>query len=130
QASSAGAELVLSAHAQDSHGQPQTGLALAGRMLAGQGSSVDVPLREVGPGQYRAVVSDARPGAYLVQMVGQDARGQPFGAVPPGAVVPQGPEHGGDGANVPLREPRASRTGGRMSLAPAAAFDANLSSQG
>jgi hypothetical protein len=121
---------VLSAQAQDSHGQPQTGLTLTGRMLAADGSSVDVALREVGPGQYRAVVSDARPGAYLVQMVGQDARGQPFGAVTAGAVVPQSAEYGANGANVALLETLASRTNGRMNLAPAAAFDANLSSQG
>jgi hypothetical protein len=99
-------------------------------MLAADGSSVDVVLREVGPGQYRAVVSDARPGAYLVQLVGQDARGQPFGAVTAGAVVPQSAEYGSDGANVALLEILSSRTGGRMNLAPAAAFDANLSSQG
>jgi VWA domain-containing protein/putative glutamine amidotransferase len=130
QASSSGAELVLSAQAQDSRGQPQTGLTIVGRMLAADGSSVDITLREVGPGQYRTVVSDARPGAYLVQLVGQDARGQPFGAVTAGAVVPQSAEYGGDGANVALLEMLASRTGGRMNLAPAAAFDANLSSQG
>jgi uncharacterized membrane protein/Mg-chelatase subunit ChlD len=130
QANSSGAELVLSAQAQDSRGQPQTGLTLVGRMLAADGSSVDVALREVGPGQYRAVVSDARPGAYLVQLVGQDARGQPFGAVTAGAVVPQSAEYGGDGANVALLEVLASRTGGRMNLAPAAAFAANLSSRG
>ena len=50
QASSSGAELVLSAQAQDSRGQPQTGLTLVGRMLAADGSSVDIALREVGPG--------------------------------------------------------------------------------
>src|SRR5207247_7175749 len=105
-------------------------LTLVGRMLAADGSSIDITLRETGPGQYRAVVSDAQPGAYLVQLVGQDARGQPFGAVTAGAVVPQSAEYGGDGANPALLEALASRTSGRMNLAPAAAFDANLSSQG
>jgi hypothetical protein len=66
----------------------------------------------------------------LVQLVGQDARGQPFGAVTAGAVVPQSAEYGGDGANIALLETLASNTGGRMSLAPAAAFEANLRSQG
>jgi hypothetical protein len=130
QASSSGAALVLSAQAQDSRGQPQTGLTLLGRMLAADGSSVAINLREVGPGQYRAVVNDARPGAYLVQLVGQDTHGQPFGAVTAGAVVPQSAEYGSDGANVALLETLAGRTGGRMNLAPAAAFDANFSSQG
>jgi hypothetical protein len=130
QASSSGAELVLRAQAQDSRGQPQTGLTLVGRMLAADGSSVEIALRETELGQYRAVVSDARPGAYLVQLVGQDALGQPFGAVTAGAVVPQSAEYGVDGANVALLETLASRTGGRMNLAPAAAFDATLGSQG
>jgi uncharacterized membrane protein/Mg-chelatase subunit ChlD len=130
QATSSGADLVLSAQARDSRGQPQTGLAIAGRMLAADGSSVDVTLREVGPGQYRAVAHGARPGAYLVQLVAQDARDQPFGAVTAGAVVPRSAEYSGDGANVALLEALASHTGGRVNLAPAAAFDANGRSQG
>jgi uncharacterized membrane protein len=130
QASSSGDQLVLSAQAQDSRGQPQTGLAIAGRMLTAGGSSVEVALREVGPGQYRAVVRGARPGAYLVQLVAQDARGQPFGAVTAGAVVPRSAEYSGDGANMALLDLLAGRTGGRVGLAPAAAFDANLLSQG
>src|SRR5262249_3942618 len=50
QANSSGDELVLSAQAQDSLGRPQTGLQVAGRLLAADGSSVEVALREVGPG--------------------------------------------------------------------------------
>jgi len=130
QASSSGDELLLSAQAQDSRGQPQTGLAIGGRLLTANGSSVEVALREVGPGQYRAVVRGARPGAYMVQLVAQDAGGQPFGAVTAGAVVPRSAEYGGDGANMALLEALASRTGGHVNLSPAAAFDANLLSQG
>jgi hypothetical protein len=121
---------VLSAQAQDSLGRPQTGLQLSGRMLAGDGSSADIALREVGPGQYRAVVGGARPGAYLVQLVAQDAQGQPFGAVTAGAVVPQSAEYRSRGADPALLEALARSTGGRASLTPATAFDTNLSSQG
>jgi hypothetical protein len=45
-------------------------------------------------------------------------------------VVPRSAEYSGDGANVALLEALASRTGGRVNLAPAAAFDANGRSQG
>jgi len=130
QANSAGDELVLNAQAQDSLGRPQTGLRVTGRLLAADGSPGDIALREVGPGQYRGVVAGARPGAYLVQLIAQDAQGQAFGAVTAGAVVPQSAEYRGRGANVALLEALARDTGGRMSLQPAAAFDANLSSQG
>jgi uncharacterized membrane protein len=130
QANSSGDVLVLTAQAQDSLGRPQTGLQMSGRMLSAGGNGVDVVLREVGPGQYRAVVSEARPGAYLVQIVGQDAQGQPFGVVTAGAVVPQSAEYRSRGANAGLLAALAQGTGGRLSLQPEAAFDANLSSQG
>ncbi len=130
QASSSGDLLVLSAQAQDDLGRPQTGLQVVGRMLAADGSSLDIMLREVGPGQYRATVSGARPGAYLVQLVAQEVSGQPFGAVTAGAVVPQSAEYRSRGANQPVMDGLARDTGGRMNPAPAAAFDANSGSQG
>ena len=129
QASSAGAELILTAQAQDALGQPQAGLRMAARLISSD-SSTDVVLREVGPGQYRAAVSGARPGAYLVQLTARDARGQPFGAVTAGAVVPQSAEYRSRGANLALLEALAQATGGRVAPAPAAAFDRNGASQG
>ncbi|MFL5801759.1 MAG: VWA domain-containing protein [Roseiflexaceae bacterium] len=130
QANSSGAELVLIAQAQDELGRPRPGLAVAGRLLAGDGSGLDVALREVGPGQYRAVVSGARPGAYLVQLTAQDAQGQPFGTVTAGAVVPQSAEYRGRGADTGLLEVLAHTTGGRVSPAPAAAFDTGSAGAG
>jgi uncharacterized membrane protein len=121
QTNSSGADLVLIA--QDELQRPRPGLTVAGRMLASDGSGLDVALREVGPGQYRAVVSGARPGAYLVQITAQDAQGQPFGAVTAGAVVPQSAEYRGRGADPGLLEALAHTTGGRISPEPAAAFD-------
>ncbi len=123
QTSSSGSDLVLVAQAQDALGRPQPGLTLAGRMLSADGSGLDVALREVGPGQYRAVVSGARPGAYLVQLTAQDAQSQPFGAVTAGAVVPQSAEYRGRGGDPGLLDALARATGGRVSPEPAAAFD-------
>src|SRR5262249_25355018 len=130
QTSSSGADLVLIAQAQDELRQPKPGLTVAGRMLAGDGSGLDVALREVGPGQYRAVVSGARPGAYLVQLTAQDAQGQPFGAVTAGAVVPRSAEYRGRGADPGLLEALARTTSGRISPEPAAVFDAGSAGAG
>jgi hypothetical protein len=130
QATSSGGELVLVAQAQDDLGRPQTGLHLAGRLIGADGSASDVALREVGPGQYRAVVSGARPGAYLAQFVAEDARGQPFGAVTAGAVVPQSAEYRSRGANPALLDALVRGTGGRLNPLPAALFDVNGVSRG
>jgi uncharacterized membrane protein len=130
QSSSAGAELVLTAQAQDDLGRPQAGLAIAGRLIATDAISRELALREVGPGQYRAVVGDAPPGVYLVQLAARDSRGQPFGAVTAGAVVPQSAEYRTRGADPALLEQLARATGGRLNPQPAATFDANGASQG
>jgi hypothetical protein len=129
-ASTSGGDLVLSAAAQDDLGRPQTGLSVSGRMLAGDGSGVDVALREVGPGQYRAAIGGARPGAYLVQLVARDASGQPFGVVTAGAVVPPGAEYRRGGADPALLDALARGTGGRIGPAPAAVFDPGSAAEG
>jgi uncharacterized membrane protein len=130
QASTIGAQLILSAEAQDTQGRPASGLRVAGRMLSGDGAIVEVELREVGPGKYRAPVNDARPGAYLVQLIAQDASGQAFGAVTAGAVVPQSAEYRTQGANPGLLEAIAKQTGGRVNIEPKAAFEPNRLSRG
>ena len=130
QSSSSGAELVLTAQAQDRLGQPQTGLNISGRLLGIDNITNEVSLREIAPGQYRTTVSGAPPGAYLVQLSAQDRQGQPFGMVTAGAVVPQSAEYRSHGANPALLEGLAHGTGGRMNPLPTAAFDANGVSQG
>jgi uncharacterized membrane protein len=130
QATSSGAELILTAQAQDELGRARAGLQVTGRLVASTSDGGAVTLREVAPGQYRAVVAGAKPGVYLVQLAASDAQGQPFGAVTAGAVVPQSAEYRSRGANPALLEALARATGGRLNPAPVAAFDANLASQG
>lgn len=130
QTSSSGADLLLSAQAQDALGQPRTGLTIAGQLLATDTISTAVTLREVGPGQYRAALSGARPGVYLVQLIARDQRGQPIGAVTAGAVVPQSAEYRSRGANPAVLEALARGTGGRQNVAAERAFDPNRASQG
>ena len=128
QASSSGATLILTAQAQDELGRPRTSLVVTARLAGGDGS--ELALREVGPGQYRAAVTNTRPGAYLVQLTARDAAGQPVGAVTAGAVVPQSAEYRSRGANPGLLAALAQATAGRVGPAPEAAFDANVASRG
>jgi hypothetical protein len=65
-----------------------------------------------------------------VQLVAQDANGQPFGAVTAGAVMPPSAEYRSRGANPALLDELARGTGGRMNPAPAAAFDPNAAGAG
>ncbi len=130
ESSTDGDALVLTARAQDDLGKPQAGLQTRARLVAADGSGTDLELREVGPGQYRAVLRGARPGAYLVQMAAQDSAGQPFGAVTAGAVVPRSAEYSSRGANPALLEGLARVSGGRIDPSPAAVFDSSAVSRG
>lgn len=116
-------ELLLNAQAQDDLGRPKTGLQTVGRLLAADGSGIDIPLREVGPGQYRAAVRGVRPGAYLAQIIARDARGEPFAAVTGGAVMPSSAEYRNRNANVALLDGLARLSGGRIDADPTTTFD-------
>jgi uncharacterized membrane protein len=123
-ASAAGSSLVLSAQAQDALGRPRSGLDLDGRLLAADGSGIDVALREVAPGEYRGVVREARPGAYLAQITARTPEGQPFGTVTAGVLAPASAEYGSRGANPSLLQAIAHTTGGRVDPVPAGVFEA------
>jgi uncharacterized membrane protein len=128
--SSSGDALVLTAQARDAQGRPQTGLDVRGQLLRSNGSSVEVTLREIGPGEYRTTVSGEQPGAYLAQLVAQDGQGQPVGVVTAGAVVPRSAEYRSRGANPALLDGLSRSTSGRLNPAPQSVFDVNNSSQG
>jgi uncharacterized membrane protein/Mg-chelatase subunit ChlD len=130
QSSTSNDVLTLTARAQDDLGKPQAGLQARAVLVASDGVTSTVDLREIGPGQYRAAVRDAKPGAYLVQLSAQDARGQPFGLVTAGAVVPRGAEYLSRAGNLGLLEGLQRLTGGRMDPRPAAAFDTSGSQRG
>jgi uncharacterized membrane protein len=130
QASTSGDVLVLEALAQDAMGRAQSGLLVRGMLLGGDNNTIEVQLREVGPGQYRATVSDARPGAYLVQLVAQDAQNQAFGAVTGGAVVPLSNEYHSQTANPGLLEEITRLTNGRVNPQPERVFDVSGMSTG
>ena len=123
-------QLVLDVQAQDMQGHPRAGLNVVGQLLRGSAAPMSVPLREVGPGRYRAAVSDAPPGAYLLQILATDNQGNTVGAVTAGAVVPQSAEYRSQGANPGLLRVLAAISGGRVTPAPQATFDPNLAARG
>ncbi|MBC8161861.1 MAG: VWA domain-containing protein [Roseiflexaceae bacterium] len=130
QAETINGQLVLGAQARDGEGRMRAGLSVRGQLLRGDGVSVEVVLRETGPGEYRAAVTDAPPGAYLVQLLAEDAQGQLAGAATAGAVVPQSAEYRTQGANPALLIELARLSGGRGSIQPQQAFEPNLNSRG
>jgi uncharacterized membrane protein len=129
-AQAVGGQLVLAAQASDDASRPATGLALAGSLVAGDGSALPVTLREVAPGSYRAVLGDARPGAYLVTLAAADAAGQPFAAVSGGAVMPLSSEYRSSQGGAALLDALAGATGGRVSPEPEAVFERGGASRG
>jgi hypothetical protein len=125
-----GGELVLSAQAQSPEGEALSGLQVSASLVTGEGAGAMVPMREVTPGEYRATVRDRPAGAYLVQVVAQDAAGLPVGAVTAGAVVPMSAEYRTQTADPALLEALARETGGRIEPPPAEAFARNAGSRG
>jgi uncharacterized membrane protein len=115
--------LALRVEAFDPLNQPQPGLQVNARLIGGAGEGVDITLREIGPGEYRATVDNAPPGAYLVQVLARNTNGTPFGSLTAGAVVPPGAEFRRQGANPGLLAEIARVTGGRQNITPAQAFE-------
>jgi uncharacterized membrane protein len=130
QASASGGELTLTAEAADESGGSASGLAMSATLLAADGTSDEVELREVRPGEYRAVLRDRPAGAYLVQLVARDAEGLPLGTATAGAVVPLSAEYRSQTANPELLASLAQLTSGRVDPLAEGAFAPNGVSRG
>lgn len=125
-----GDQMVLSAHAQGANGQAMTGLRVMGQMLATTGSAQPVLFQEVTPGMYRAVVDNAQPGAYEVQVQASQRDGKPVAALIGGAVLPASNEYRISGTNTGLLDTLTRATGGRMNPLPSAVFDSTQARTG
>jgi hypothetical protein len=130
QAAVTGGDLVLSAQARSPAGESLSGLRVSARLVTGEGASTPVELREVTPGEYRVTVRDRPAGAYLVQVVAEDASGLPVSSVTAGAVVPMSAEYRAQTADLALLERLANETGGRADPQPSQTFDRNSGSRG
>jgi len=111
----------LRADAQDGGGR--TGLAPVGRIVAGDGSVVEVPLHEVAPGRYRGTTGVPEPGVYRTQVLVRGEQGQELGVVSLGAVVPPSAEYLQRDGNLALLSQLSQLTGGRTGVTAAQVWD-------
>ena len=91
--------------------------------------TVEVPLKQVGPGQYQAV-DPRRPAGHLPGLAGRSNNDQPMGQMTLGLVVPYSPEYRAGGANRGLLDELARITGGGPLTEPVQAFLHNLPAAG
>lgn len=122
-ANAEGNALALNLNA-NAAGRPQSGLQAHGRLVQPDGKVIDVPLVEIGPGQYRGTVPLPQTGVYRTQVVVQDANGAPLGVVGGGAVVPPSREYLQRDGNAALLQTLAQQTGGRYDLPVANVWNA------
>ncbi len=119
-----GSALALNLNADAVDGQPQSGLRSQGRLVQSDGTVIDVPLWEIGPGQYRGTVPLPQTGVYRTQVVVEDAQGTALGVVSGGAVVPPSAEYLQRDGNAALLQTLAQQTGGRYDVPVARVWDA------
>ncbi|HEU5011121.1 MAG TPA: VWA domain-containing protein [Roseiflexaceae bacterium] len=120
-----GAQTILDATVQDAGGKPRNNLAMQATILQPDGSSKQVPLTQIAPGEYRASIASPMQGTYIVQMVGS-AGGQIVVQDTAGMVVPYSPEYRQGQSNPLLLETLAKETHGARLTQPADAFSHNL----
>jgi hypothetical protein len=120
-----GAQTILEATVQNENGKPRNNLAMQATILQPDGSSKQVPLTQIAPGEYRASIASPTQGTYVVQMVGAEA-GQTVVQDTAGMVVPYSPEYRQGQSNPLLLDTLAKETGGTRLAQPADAFSHNL----
>ena len=116
---------VVHVEATDQAGQPRNFLDVTATLIGPDLEPQQVPLPQVGAGQYEATADLVQPGTYLVRVgvaQGEEALGQQV----LGLVVPYSPEYRATGTDRTLLDELARRTGGSELLEPLAAFLHNL----
>lgn len=121
-----GTQAIISAEARDAEGRPLVDAQLTATLIGPDGGSQQVPLQQVGPGQFQAVIPSPPEGAYLVQLTAQRA-GTTLEQQLVGLVVPYSPEYRQQQRNPALLEAIAQETGGRLLQTPATVFTPNQS---
>ncbi|MBC8162156.1 MAG: VWA domain-containing protein, partial [Roseiflexaceae bacterium] len=101
--------------------QQRENLALSARIVSGDGATQELPFAQVGPGEYRAAISNPVQGTYLIQVVGQ-RDGRVIVQETSGLVVPYSPEYRPGQSDPALLAELARVSGGAQLGDPAAAF--------
>ncbi|HEX5691374.1 MAG TPA: FixH family protein, partial [Roseiflexaceae bacterium] len=116
-----GSQTVIDVQALNANGQPQDGLEMHAGMVGANGTTQEVVLEQVAPGEYRASVASPIQGTYLVQIAGT-LDGQTVAQETAGMVVPYSPEYRQGQSNPALLDALAQASGGARLGQPADAF--------
>lgn len=125
QVSLADSGALLHLNAQDEQGRPRNGLEVSARLIDPELNTRELPLRQVGAGQYEVLEPLSQPGTYLVQIQANEGI-VPVGQLTAGLAVPYSPEYRAEGTNLGLLEALARATGGSAISDPLQAFLHNL----
>jgi hypothetical protein len=115
-------QLALTVSLLDDKQRPTSGAQLDGQATGADGHVHTVALREIGPGQYHAIVPSLSPGSYQVQVNARTGQGEPFAVARSGALVASR-EHITVGG-LTLLESLAQNAGGRINMLPQSVYDA------
>ncbi len=111
--------------AQDKDGRPLNFLTVQAHLINPTLDTQELPLKQVGAGQYEAMARVSEPGTYLVWL-GISDKDQPVGQMTIGMVMPYSPEYRSSGVNISLLQELAQITGGSALTEPVAAFLHNI----
>src|ERR687886_69238 len=120
-----GTQAVVSAKLSDAKGAPRTDATVNATIVAPDGKTQSLALKQVGPGQYQASLPSPPAGSYLVQIAagkGDEAIAQSTA----GLVVPYSPEYRQQSGNPALLEFIAHETGGKALQTPGTVFRHDL----
>ncbi len=116
-----GAQTVIDVQARDASGTPQDGLEMRASLVGANGTTQEVALTQIAPGEYRASVASPIQGTYIVQIAGAKD-GQIVGQETAGMVVPYSPEYRQGQSNQALLDALAQASGGLRLSQPSEAF--------
>lgn len=105
-------------------------LSTKAAVIAPDQTQLDVTLPQVAPGRYEARIPVTQEGAYFINVIQQDQRGELLGARPAGFVVPYSPEYRDLRPNPDLLTQLARATGGRVLSEPSESFAVEEASTG
>src|SRR5919202_770607 len=120
-----GTQAIVSAKLSDAKGAPRTDATVNATIVAPDGKTQSLALKQVAPGQYQASLPSPAAGSYLVQIAagkGDEAIAQSTA----GLVVPYSPEYRQQSGNPALLEFIAHETGGKALQTPGTVFRHDL----
>ena len=120
-----GTQAIVGATLTDAEGQPRTDAIVNATLVAPDGTTEAITLRQVAPGQYQATIPSPDTGSYLIQ-VGATRDGAAIAQSTVGLVVPYSPEYRQRSGNPALLEMIARATGGKLVQSPGEVFLHNL----